>query len=115
LLFQHICGVTQVEPIAEGLNVPDDQMSMDEIMARIERLAAERRKALLGWLADSDLGRMTAHHHIQVGSGRNREPIGPAPGRLGLVHGEVGPVEQCLRIVAMVGEDGDPDAAPDAH
>jgi hypothetical protein len=40
-----------LEPLAEALNVHYDQMSMDEIMARIERLGMERRQELLAWLA----------------------------------------------------------------
>ncbi len=38
-------------PLAEALNAHFDQMSMDEIMARIERLGMERRQELLVWLA----------------------------------------------------------------
>ncbi|MFB1490190.1 MULTISPECIES: hypothetical protein [unclassified Thiocapsa] len=38
-------------PLAAALNGHYDQMSMDEIMARIERLSAERRQALFEWLA----------------------------------------------------------------
>lgn len=39
-------------PLAEALNGHYDQMSMDEIMARIERLSAERRQALFEWLGE---------------------------------------------------------------
>ncbi|NCC30260.1 MAG: hypothetical protein EOM22_19435, partial [Gammaproteobacteria bacterium] len=38
-------------PLAEALNAHYDQMSMDEIMARIERLSAERLQALFEWIA----------------------------------------------------------------
>ncbi|QVL49773.1 MAG: hypothetical protein KFB96_04575 [Thiocapsa sp.] len=38
-------------PFAAALNGHYDQMSMDEIMARIERLGMERRQELLAWLA----------------------------------------------------------------
>lgn len=38
-------------PLAEALNAHYDQMSIDEIMARIERLGMERRRELLVWLA----------------------------------------------------------------
>jgi hypothetical protein len=41
----------ELAPLAEALNAHYDQMSMDEIMARIERLSAERRQALFEWLA----------------------------------------------------------------
>jgi hypothetical protein len=37
-------------PLSEALNAHYDQMSMDEIMARIERLGTERRQELLAWL-----------------------------------------------------------------
>ncbi|UHD16309.1 hypothetical protein [Thiocapsa bogorovii] len=36
---------------SEALNAHYDQMSMDEIMARIEQLGTERRQELLAWLA----------------------------------------------------------------
>jgi hypothetical protein len=38
-------------PLAEALNAHYDQMSMDEIMVRIERLGMDRRQELLAWLA----------------------------------------------------------------
>ena len=41
----------ELAPLAEALNAHYDQTSMDEIMARIERLSAERRQALFEWLA----------------------------------------------------------------
>ncbi|SDW09772.1 hypothetical protein [Thiocapsa roseopersicina] len=38
-------------PLLEALDAHYDQMSMDEIMARIERLGMKRRQELLAWLA----------------------------------------------------------------
>jgi hypothetical protein len=46
-----ISGLGNLAPLADALNAHYDQMSMDEILARIERLSVERLHALFEWLA----------------------------------------------------------------
>ena len=43
-----------MQPVMTRLTAHLDQMSMDEIIARIERLPAERQRQLLGLLSELD-------------------------------------------------------------